>query len=104
MLPEADGRFLPSYTRVVVVVVAVVHAGRSGDRRRAVLVLCFLVFGFWCLVLGLGQNFFLMKTFWFLVLVFGIGVWYWVGVSKKKVGSLESSPQNLFVPLLSCQA
>ena len=33
MLPEADGRFLPSYTRVVVVAVAVVHTGRSGDHR-----------------------------------------------------------------------
>ena len=76
----ADGGFLPSCTRVVVVVVAVVYAGCSGDRRRAVLVLCFLVFGFWCLVLGLGQQknyklFFRMKTFWFLVFVFGIGVW-----------------------------
>ena len=69
MLPEADGRFLPSYarvvvvvvaavhagcsgllpsyTRVVLVVVAVVHTGRSEDRQRAVSVLCFLVFGFW---------------------------------------------------------
>ena len=83
MLPEADGRFLPSYTRVVVVVVAVVHTGRSGDRQRAVSVLCFLVFGFWCLVLGLV-----------LVLVFGIGVWYWVGVSKK-ITKIYLSPSFL---------
>ena len=87
-MPEADGRFLPSYTRVVVVVVAVVHAGRSGllpsytrvvvvvvavvhtgrsgDRQRAVSVLCLLVFGFW--------NFFRMKFFWCLLLVICIGV------------------------------
>ena len=57
---------LPSYTRVVVVVVAVVHTDRSGDRQRAVLVLCFLVFGVW--------KFFWDDFFWCLHLVICIGV------------------------------
>ena len=47
---------LPSYTRVVLVVVAVVHTGRSEDRQQAVSVLCFLVFGFWKYFLD--ENFF----------------------------------------------
>ena len=67
------------------VVVAVVHTGRSGDRQRAVLVLCYLVFGFWNFYLD--ENCFGVCFCWF-VLVFSIG--------------LESAKnQNLPVPLLS---
>ena len=44
-----------------------------------------------------------MKTFWFLVLVFGIGVWYWVGVSKKitkiyLAPSFLAESREIFVP------
>ena len=45
-----------------------------------------------------------MKTFWFLVLVFGIGVWYWVGVRKKftkiyLAPSFLAESRETFVPL-----
>ena len=76
-MPEADGRFLPSYTRVVVVVIAVfllvVHTCSSGRCCQG------LVFGFWFWVFGIGfgsakkLNFFGMKTF----LVFAFGDLYW---------------------------